>query len=249
MVARRPKYPPRRPPIGVAMAWPRVAWLAAACSLVSTASADGWSGSVGIANDKVYRGLSQTGGRPSALLDLAYRTDTGHVAGLGLASLRDEDGSTLAEVTLSAGHAWQLGGDWTPSVGLVHYAYPGGLQRVYADYDEVSATLGWRGRLFGMVALSPNTVGIDAAGERTRGRVLTTELNWQQALVGRFTFDAGIGQVDQQAIGGSYRYGSAGLGWADGPAAAYLSYIVGRDVPGAPAVGGRRWVAALLWSF
>lgn len=225
----------------------------AAALLAPAACADDWGGSMALASDKVFRGVSQSEGRTALLLDLNGRTDTGWVLALGLAGPAYRTQGGTAELTAGFSKFAQLDADWTLQLGFTHYGVVGSdYSRNYA-YDEFSAALGWQGRVLATLALSPDTWGANLAGGWRTDRALDFELSLHQRLAGRLALDAGIGYYDLQAVrGAGYPYGSLGLSWGLGPVQGYLTYIDSRAAARglAPAsLAGRRWVASLLWSF
>ena len=240
----------------------RRAWLAmcastgpALCLLLAAplASADGWDGAVVASTDSLYRGLARNHGRGSLSLDLRFRNDTGWSAFGGVSAWRREGAATTTEVSFGAGHSWQLDGEWTAQLGAAHYAYGGPAQRFAYDYDELNASVGWRGQWFASLAVSPNTTGPGAYGQLRRDLTWAFELTTRQRLTGRLALDAGVGYFDlQRLIGTGYPYASVGLSSGVGPVQAYLSFVTSRaearGVAPAP-VAGDHWVASVLWSF
>jgi len=247
----RPTRPRRCP--GGARAPLVGAGFALAIAVVTPARADGWGGSVALASDKVFRGISQNEGRAVVFIDLNRHTDTGWSAALGLAWPGYRQRDDLAELTLTLGKAWQLTPDWALQLGLTHYGYIGGSGGGRYDYDELSATLGWAGRLAATLALSPDTSGPRPGGGWRTDRALDASLGWHERLVDRLALDVGIGYYDLKAIrGAGYGYASAGLSWGVGPLQASLSLIAsqaGRKNIVPAAAAGERWVASLVWSF
>ena len=219
----------------------------------SPAHAGDWGGALAASTDSLYRGLALNGGRGTVSLDLRWRTDTGWSAFGGLSAWRRDGGATTTEASIGAGRAWQLDGDWTTQVGVAHYAYGGPAQRFAYDYDELNASLGWRGQWFASLALSPNTTGPGTYGSLRRDLTWAFELTTRQRLTGRLALDAGIGYFDlRRFIGTGYPYANVGLSSGVGPVQAYLSFVTSRaearGVAPAP-VAGDHWVASVLWSF
>jgi len=229
----------------------------AVIGVASPARADGWGGAVSLASDKVYRGVSESDGRPVLLLDLDRHTDTGWAAALGLAGPVYPDQGGAVELTLGFSKSSQLTADWTLQSAISRHEYPGDARARSYTRTDASLLLAWQGRVFLSLAVSPDTSGYDpAGGEGRRGRTETIEFGLHQRLVGRLALDAGIGYFDQRALRdwgyGGYAYGSVGLGWGVGPVQASLTYIgsqaAARDLAW-PSRAGPRWVAALLWNF
>ncbi|TDP63426.1 uncharacterized protein (TIGR02001 family) [Roseateles toxinivorans] len=231
------------------------------CSLVwQPAWADDWSHSVAVASDYVVRGISLSNEHASLAWDISYRGDTGWSAGLGLAALdRDAEGRRLL-LTAHLGRSWQLSTDWAAGVALSRSAYPGSARRHRFDSSELSASLGWDGRVNGSLAWYPGAYRNDAQGRPRSGHALSAELSLRQRLVGALALDAGLGYYRLQARAGSdlpatalgYGYGNVGLSWAQGNAQVYLSHIASqahsRGLTSA-ARAADRWVLSLLWEF
>jgi hypothetical protein len=205
-----------------------------------------WGGAVGLATEKVGRGLSQSGHQPSWLLDLGLRTTSGWGLVLGLSSLHDQ---SAAEGVLSLAHQRQLDEQWQVQWGLAYYGYTGEALRGQ-DYSEVFAAFSWDGRGALMAAYSPDTRFFKDGAPR-RLATLQLEASWHQRLAGRLALDVGLGLLAVDGLG-SYRYGSAGLAWSQGPWQYFLTYTrsdaaergftLPTDPPG-------RWVASVLWRF
>lgn len=212
-----------------------------------------FSGAVGLASAQVLRGVSQSNGSASLSIDLNRRYDNGWALGASLATLgRDAQGDRYL-LGLSANRHWQLDADWAVQAGAAHYAYPGSADRHRFDYDELSASIAWRGRWGASLAVLPNAVRRDAAGTPRRGRATALEVSVHEPLGGRLSLDAGIGWLDLSPIRGrGYAYGSIGLGWGVGPVQVFTSWIASQAADrglAAPAAGGNRWVAAASWVF
>ena len=215
--------------------------------------AGGWDGALGLATENLYRGLALTGGRGAASLDLRYRTDTGWSGFGGVSVWRRGGDTTTTEASLGASRSWQVGDDWATQVAATHYAYGGRAQRFAYEHDDLTLSLGWRGRWFASLTLSPNTTAPGDYGELRRARAWAAELTTHQRLAGRLAFDAGAGYLDLRRFRGTgYPYASIGLSSGVGPVQTYISFVTSRaeqrGVAPAP-VGGDHWVASVLWGF
>ena len=232
--------------------WRCIAALAAALA-APAALADGASGAVGFASAQVLRGVSQSNGDASLSLDATYRLDTGWAAGASLATLGRDARGTRTLLGLSVNRSWQVDRDWSTQLGIAHYAYPGGGDRHRFDYDELSASVGWQGRLTASVAVLPNASRRDENGVPRRGRAFAYELSVHERLAGQLAFDAGIGWMDLRNIrGAGYPYGSVGLGLGAGPVQVFATFIASRAAArglAAPAAGGDRFLLSVLWDF
>ena len=142
---------------------------------------------------------------------------------------------------------------WDGTVSVSTDSLYRGLARFAYDYDELNASVGWRGQWFASLAVSPNTTGRGSYGGLSRDTTWAFELTTRQRLTGRLALDAGIGYFDLHPfIGTGYPYASVGLSSGVGPVQAYVSFVTSRaEARGAaPApLAGDHWVASLLWSF
>ena len=221
--------------------------------LAGPAVAQSWGGGFGVASDKVVRGLSQTGARPSLLLDLFYLVDNGWAISASGASLPWAEHQTAAEWTLSVARSWQLDDDWASQLSATHYGYPGKPDARYRPYDELSASIAWRGRFSLLASVAPHNTGQGRDGLAVHGTSAWFEAAAHAPLQGRWSLDAGLGWHDNKGIGGTpYPYGSLGTSWGQGPLQLSLTWITSRAnergrVP--VRIAGNRWVGAAWWSW
>ncbi|GAA5193365.1 TorF family putative porin [Ferrimonas gelatinilytica] len=93
---------------------------------------------VGVASDYLWRGVSQTDGKPSIFGGLDYASDVGIYVGTWVSNIDFGDDATY-EWDLYAGYSGEAG-DFSYDVGYVYYAYPNGDS---LDFGEVYAGFGW----------------------------------------------------------------------------------------------------------
>ncbi len=98
----------------------------------------GGSANVGVASDYLWRGVSQTDGKPSIFGGLDYASDVGIYVGTWLSNIDFGDDATY-ELDLYAGYGGEVG-DFSYDLGYVYYAYPNGDS---LDFGEVYAGIGW----------------------------------------------------------------------------------------------------------
>ncbi|MCQ4165824.1 hypothetical protein [Tahibacter harae] len=217
------------------------------------AAAQDWGGALGFGSDNVYRGVSQTSGRPSWLADVHYRFDENWTAGLGASAERPQYQSSGAQFTLYLDRLWQLDEDWSAKLGVMHYESPWNVWRDELNYNELNAAIGWRGRWRLSLALSPDTPGIFSASGAKVGFVASAELSYQQPVAGRLAANFGLGYANLKQVADLvYGYGSAGLSYGAGDVYIYSSVLW--STPGAlryntGAQDRTRWVTTLVWSF
>ena len=231
-------------------------WAAAlaVAGLAAPVQAQSWQAAVAVASDKVQRGASQSQGRPVWLLDLS-RTfdDTGLAAAAGLAGPVLQGQGGKAELNLSLGKPWQLDADWSVLASATHYAYLGAAAARAYRYQEAAVALAWRGQVSAGFSASPHTtVFVPGAGLRS-GPAQAADLGLHQRLAGALALDLGVGWRGlAPRLGRSFRYGSAGLSWRQGPLHLFLTTTESRapasQLP-ASAPERRRCVGSVAWQF
>jgi hypothetical protein len=217
-----------------------------ACGGLQPAQAQAWQwqGSAGLLSDKVVYGISQSGGRASAVVDLSLNRADGWLAGAGLATLPAERGR--AELSLLAGRSGPLGenGSWQATAGGLGTLGGGPLRR--PAYLQLGLGYAWNERLQLGAWLAPRQPGPAAGCDRARGRVTVIEASWHQPIAHRLALDAGIGQVDYGPLAlARYRYGSVGVSAGLGPVQVFVTRVFS-DSPSPAAAGPRAVVSALV---
>ena len=186
--------------------WLALLWSASACR------ADGFGGSVGIASDEVFRGLTQSDHQLSPQLDLHYAL-SGWYAGISADEVR-RGLNESANVGLIAylGYQYRFNDDWSGSLAIRRYDYPGYPHRYDYDYSEAALSVSWRDRILASVIASPDVFFADYQCDYGRGAAYTGELAARQPLARGFRLNAGVGYYDlHRQIGTGYAYGSAGI--------------------------------------
>jgi len=118
--------------------------------------------SVTLSSDYVQHGLSQTRGEGAFRVALDYEHDSGFFAGGFVVNVdyaaetwrRDRD----EQIDLYTGFAWR-GREWSTSVSLSRYYYPGLYIRY--DYTEIVAGFGFRDRFFFDAGYAHNYLSLD----------------------------------------------------------------------------------------
>jgi uncharacterized protein (TIGR02001 family) len=214
------------------------------------ASAQGWGGSLGVSSDQVFRGISRSDGRASVQGDAHYYADAGWRAGLWVASL--DPSPTPLELDAYLGYTRTLGADWSARADLTHYAFPHSTNRY--DYDELAATLAWRGLLAATLAWSPDTaIDLERGSGGSRHSTFAYELAASLPLASHWQAGAGAGWNDLRAqYGSGYAYWNLDLAYLIGAAQVQLSWVgssdAARDLYGAE-VAHPHWLGTLLWHF
>jgi uncharacterized protein (TIGR02001 family) len=232
-----------------------IVWLAmSGCVLPALpAAASDVTGSVAITTDYIYRGTSQTAGKPAAQAGVQFHSADGWNAGMWTSSVDFQNGRGRAyELDLHGGYSWALTPDWAAQIGYVHYGYFDEGNADY-DYDEVTASLSYQQRATASIAWSPNTSKYTYWGFISDKRALAYELSVLQPVNPRWSLCAGVGYYDlRDLIDTGYWYWSAGLAFTWQGMQVDLLHIdtdsTGErmfELEGA----GSRWTAALTWRF
>jgi len=227
-------------------------WFVVLLSLASAGQAQGLGGSVGLATDDLFRGLSQNNGHLSPQVDLHG------IAGPWFGGVSAEEvrrGTSRgadAELIAYAGYLHRFGEDWTGRLTLRHYDYPGNSQRSRYAYDELGLSVGWRERLTLTAIASPDTYIRDYQGNYGSGAAFCYELGARQPLPAGLSAIAGVGYYDlRRQVYTGYAYWSAGLDRRWGSWAVDLRYV-GTDATAKHHFendAGDRLVLSAFWLF
>ena len=220
--------------------------------LARLADAQSLGGSLGVATDDVFRGLSQSDGQISPQGDLHAVLGPWYGGVSAEEVRRGVDQRASAELIAYAGYQQRLAEDWTGRVTLRHYDYPGdGLHGRY-DYDELALSLAWRERLIVTAVASPDTYFRDYDGNYGSGPAWCLELAGRQPLPLGLSGVAGLGYYDlQRQIGIGYTYWSAGVNRRWGAWVVDLRYV-GTDAVARhhfEDLAGDRAVLSAFWLF
>jgi uncharacterized protein (TIGR02001 family) len=178
----------------------------------SACRADGFGGSVGVASDEVFRGLTQSDHQLAPQLDLHYGL-SGWYAGIsGVEVRRGANDAASGGIIAYLGYQYRFSNDWSSSLAIRRYDYPGYQHRYNYDYSEAALSVSWRDRIVANVIASPDVFFADYQGDYGRGAAYTGELAARQPLSHAISLNAGIGYYDlHHQIGTGYTYGSAGI--------------------------------------
>lgn len=215
---------------------------------VHGAAARGWSGSVGLLSDKVVYGLSQSGGDPSAVFDLAWQGDTGWSVSGGVATLGRGPQRPDAELSLGGGLGGVLGDTGAWQLSYLRFETLGSAATRRHGYNQLSLGYGWGEKLQLSVLYTGGFYAPAPGGARVPSAALITEAVWHQPLARRWALDVGAGRVHYRNDAlRDFNYSSIGLSWGVGPVQVFATRVFSGSR--ASAAAGSRAVVSLLWSF
>lgn len=238
--------------------------LAARAAHAGLSPAD-FGGSVGLASDDIYHGISLTCGDPAAQGDLHYRSSGGQAqseafAGVwASAGLGQSECGKARELNIYAGYSLTMGENSSAVLTYTHYGYPGGgytLRPVGGyryDYDALEAQWAWQDQVYLTVAWTPDALRFaDHMPLRDRS-ALSYGLQLHHPLPGGFSLSAGVGYDEiENPFSAGYGFWDAGVGYALGPVQLQADYVgtAGRAVRvfGSYVAGNRASVSA-VWHF
>jgi uncharacterized protein (TIGR02001 family) len=213
-----------------------------------------WSGSLALTSDYIQQGVSQTRGEPALQGGLRAQLDERWTVGAWASTInRYRVPSASTEIDVYAARAWRLSPDWVTSLTATHYFYPNDLPRVNYDYDEVTASLGYRSTVFATVAWSPNYGDASYQGIAEDSTTLSYELSANEPIYGGWSGNVGIGYRDlSQLFDESYWYGHAGLMLSTNRFTVHLTYTY-VDGTARELFGHDRaaitWLGTVIWRF
>jgi uncharacterized protein (TIGR02001 family) len=232
--------------------------ICAAALLVACApcAAQGFHGSFGAASDHVWRGISQTRGDPAAQAALNLSSSNGWYAG-GWASAtvnpspQHRYATSRYELDLFVGYRTQLSPDWLLDVSLLRYLHPDDPRALDYDYTELTAVLGFAGRVNLTLAVSPDTSMYTSRGLAVDETALATEMSLAQPVFKRLSLTGGIGYYHLgELFSTGYMYWNAGLALDLGRVAIDLTHIQtdqrGRELFGADAADPRTVMSVIV---
>ncbi len=163
---------------------------------------------VTVTSEYIARGLAVSGHSPALQAALDYQHDSGGFAGIWGSRIDIDSaggGRRRNEVDIYAGYHRDLVGDWSGTVTLMRYTYPGARGQRRYDYSEGLFSAQWRGLLLLEAGYSP-----DAYGSGRTARHL--QVGGRHALPGGWLFSGAIGRNDLSALGTDrYYYWDAGV--------------------------------------
>lgn len=156
------------------------------------------SGSLALTSDYVWRGSTQTLGKPALQLGGKIASDAGFYAAawgsnvdFGPAISAD----TEVDTTLGWGHG--LGKDWAIDANVLRYNYPGA--RTGIGWNEVNVSTTWRDRAWIGIATSSNAMATRHSGTYSYAgvRIPAGERLRFELEVGHYALNDGIGDYNR----------------------------------------------------
>lgn len=180
-----------------------------------------FGGSIAATSDYVWRGVSQTQGKPALQIDLNATHASGFYAGVWASNVDfgDPDDGIDVEFDPYIGWSGAVGEDKELDVFLTHVSFPGHNPGYDYSYTEIEGKLTFAGKFHVGAAYSPDIFNLGGPGYYTNVGV---ELPLGET---DFDFTAQIGHYNlKQAAGDSYSDYRIGMGRAFGPVRADLAY-------------------------
>ena len=213
-----------------------------------------WNGSLAWTSDYIRQGLSQTRGKPALQGGLRAVLDERWTVGVWASSIDRHEGSGGGtEIDLYAARAWRIAPEWVASLTATHYFYPDDTRYVRYDYDELTASLGYRSTLFATVAWAPNYTDFSYRGAAADRSALSYELGISEPILRGWSGNAGVGYRDlSDLFDECYWYGHAGLMLAAKHFTLHLTYTY-VDSAARQIFGRERadiaWSGTVIWRF
>lgn len=126
---------------------------ASVAAAAEPASPHTFTGNVGLVSDYLFRGISQSHGKPAIQGGFDYAHASGFYAGLWGSSISwvsdAQNVSVPVEIDVYGGYKNGFAGDWTYDLGVITYNYPGSKNvtanaSAKADTVEVYGAIGWK---------------------------------------------------------------------------------------------------------
>lgn len=236
-------------------------------ALLPAAHAATLGGDLAVTSDYIYRGVSESDGRPAAQLDLHATTAAGTFAGM-FASTRDPSlvPGAAADIEAYLGQRFVLGSSWNAALTAYSHNYVGGHEESSDDYQAVSAQVSYLDLWTASVTEIPNEVRY-AYGFRVGryaaaiaetsaqwlfapGLFLTAGMGYYHTGAGRPYEVPSHGEISTQPAG--YAYGNLGLAYQHGPwrldVGYFLTQRAAQQLLPFPRAN-RRVAATLSWHF
>lgn len=184
------------------------------CAGLGAAHADEVTFYGALTSDYVFRGISNSDGHGALQLGVDVNLEFGLFGGVWASTtdINTGNGNRSREVDYYFGYERYFGRDWSVSVSVNRYTYPGSSGNFSYDYSEYTASIGFADRIWLVFDHANSIFGHDAAADNVE--ILA---NWP--LPAQYSVTAGIGYFDVSDFAGNeYTYWQVGVsrpvGWA-----------------------------------
>ena len=160
-----------------------------------------------LTSDYVYRGVSNSDEHAAVQLGLDISTDSGFFGGIWASTtdITSGDRNRAREVDYYFGYVRYFGKDWSTSLSINRYSYPGADGSVNYDYDEVATIIGFKDRFWFEIDYTDTLFGHNEPAYN-----LEALANWP--LPELLTLSTGIGYFDISKFAGkAYSYWQVGI--------------------------------------
>jgi uncharacterized protein (TIGR02001 family) len=179
-----------------------------------------WGGSVAVTSDYIYRGVSQSNGRPAVQADVHAGTEGGTFAG-AWASSRDSslEPGARGELEIYLGRRIDLTGSWQATLSVRGRYYVGGTQDASDDYQELGGALTWLDRATFSMSVIPSAVRYWYSTRLPRSPAWVVDAAGQWLVASSWFVTGGAGYYRSTGTGPGieaatgYAYGNAGLAY------------------------------------
>ena len=181
--------------------------LLALCTAAGNARAQEFTVYAALTTDYVYRGISYSDEHAAAQLAIDVSGDAGFFGGVW-ASTTDLTSGTRnrsLEVDYYIGYVRYFDNDWSTSLSVNRYTYPGGDGNVDYDYNELAAVFGFDDRLWFELDYTDSLFGHDEAA-------YNVEVSASWPLPSLLTFSTSVGYYDvSETAGNGYSHWQVGI--------------------------------------
>lgn len=181
--------------------------------MASSAAMAELSMNVGVTNNYMWRGVSQTTEDAAIQGGIDYAHSSGFYVGTWASNI-DWTGTPGYEIDGYLGFGKEFAKDWSFDVGYVYYAYPIDSSNVEADFGELYGSVSWKGLTF-FQAIQTNMAADaeDADGNDIKNKAYYSELGYTIEYFGDMS----------TTLKGGYYYGDL---IKDGYGKEYMNYYV-----------------------
>ena len=180
-----------------------------------------------LTTDYVYRGISRSDGHAAAQLGVDASSELGIFGGFWASTtdIDTADRNRPLEVDFYVGYVKHFGSNWSASVSVSRYTFPGQDGDVDYSYEEFAALIGYRDRVWVEFDHTNSLFGHD-----TTARNIEIIASWP--LPASLSLTAGFGFFDvAEFAGNGYSYWQLGVSRPVGWASVDLRYHDTNNVP------------------